>query len=60
MPHKLVKRKNIINKTTYHPQEPITNVFYSAKELLEFFDIIGMSYMQNQATSIAYVIIHRT
>ena len=43
MPHELLEREDIIKKTTYHLQEPITTIFSAIDELLEFADISGTS-----------------
>ena len=60
MTHKLLERKRIVKKTTYHPQDPIASVLSADEELLKFADITGMLYTQPQAVNITYVIIHRT
>ena len=44
MPHKLFERKEIVKKTTYHPQDRIAIVFSAVKELPEFTDIPEKSY----------------
>ena len=60
MPHDLLEREDIINKTIYNPRDPIATVLSAVKELLEFSDITRTSYTQLQVANIAYVIIHRT
>ena len=44
MPHELLERKDIVKKTTHHPQGPIAITFSAIEELLGFYDIIGTSY----------------
>ena len=60
MPHELLERKDIVNKTSYHLFEMIKPVFYAVKEILKFTNIYGTSYIQHQAVNISYVIIDRT
>ena len=60
MPHVFLERKEVVNKMTYHTQDPTATVFSSVKELIEFSKITGTSYTQLQAVIIVYVIIHRT
>ena len=60
MPHKLLERKYIVNKTTYHPRYLITTVLSDVEEIIEFSNITNTSYTQHQAVNIAYCIIHRT
>ena len=60
MPQELLEHKDIVKKTTYHPWDPTTAVFYVVEELLKFTNITGTSYTQIQDVNIANVIIHRT
>ena len=60
MTHEIIEREDIVKKTTYHTQDLIVTVFPTIKELLDFSDITGISYMQQQAVNIAYMIIHGT
>ena len=60
MTHKLLERKRIVKKTTYHPQDPIASVLSADEELLKFADITRTSYTQDQVVNISYVILHRT
>ena len=36
MPHKILKREYIINKTTFHPQYPIVTVFLPSRNFSTF------------------------
>ena len=60
MPHKLLEREDIVNKTINNPRNPITNVFSAFEELLKFINITRTSYTQLQVVNISYVILHRT
>ena len=60
MPHELLEREDIVKKTIYNPRDPIVTVFSAVGELLEFSNIPGISYTQDQAVNITYVILHRT
>ena len=60
MIHKILGRKDIVKKMTYHSQEPIATVLFTVKEFLGFDYITGKLYTQLQAMNILYVIIHRT
>ena len=60
MPHKLLEREEILNKTMHHPQDPITTIFYTTEELLKLANITGTSHTQHQAVESSYVIINRT
>ena len=60
MTHKILERRGIVKKTIYNPRYPIATVLSAAKELLEFFNITGTLYTQEQAVNITYVILHRT
>ena len=44
MPHDILEREDIINKTIYNPRDPIATVLSAVKELLEFSDITRTSY----------------
>ena len=60
IPNKLLERKDIVKKTIYNPQDPIATLFSAVKELLEFADITGTLYMQDQFVNIAHIIFHST
>ena len=60
MPHKILEREDIVNKTSYHLRETFALLFYTIKELLDFSDITGTSYTQHKDINTTYVIIHRT
>ena len=60
MPCKLLERKDIVKKMTYHPQEPITSIFSAVKEFIKFSNITGTCYTKLQAVNIAYMIIQST
>ena len=60
MPHELLEREYIVKKRIYNPRYPMATVFSAFEGILEFSYITGMSYMQDQAMDIAYVILHRT
>ena len=47
MPHELLERENVVKKTTYHPQDPISIAISAIVELLEFYDITRNSYTQH-------------
>ena len=36
MPHEILEREDISNKTMYHPRDPIVTIFSAVKELLGF------------------------
>ena len=44
MPHELLEREDIFEKTIYNPRNPIITVFSAVEELLEFADITGTLY----------------
>ena len=60
MTHELLKRKDMVKKTVYHPREPTVYVFFIIEELLDLAVISGTSYTQNQVINIASVIIQST
>ena len=60
MPQQLLKRKDIVKKLIYNPQELIATAFSAVQELLDFHEITRTSYTQDQAVHISYVILHRT
>ena len=60
IPHELLEREDIVKKTIYNPLYPIATVFSAVEELLEFSNITGTPYTQDQAVNIAYVILHTT
>ena len=59
MPRELLERKDIVKKTTYHPQDPIASIFSAFEELLRFAEITRTSYTKHQAVNIIYVITQR-
>ena len=59
IPHELHERKDIIKNTMYHSQDLIRAFFSAFKNLPEFPNITGTSYLQHQDINIAFVIIHR-
>ena len=59
MLNKLLERKDIACKTTYHPREQIATVFSSFKEILKFTNNTITLYKLHQAINIANFIIHR-
>ena len=60
IPHELLESKAIAKKTMYYPRYLIATTIFAIEELLDFANITGTSYTQNQAVNIAYAIIHRT
>ena len=60
MPHELLKLKDTVKKTIYHPHDPIASVFSVVEEILDLAYITCTSYTQHQAINLAYVIIHST
>ena len=60
MTHEILEREDIVKKKTYHTQDLIVTVFPTIKELLNFSDVTGISYLQQQDVNIAYMIIHKT
>ena len=54
MLHDLLKRKNAVKKTIYNPQDPIATVFSAVEELLDFDDITGPLYTQDQVVNIEF------
>ena len=60
MSHKLIERKDTVNKTIYNPWDPIATVSSAVEELLKLSKITGMLYTQYQALNIAYVILLST
>ena len=46
MPHALLKREEIVKKTTYYPRELIVTIFSTVKKLLKFSDITRTLYTQ--------------
>ena len=60
MPYKLLERKYIINKVSYHPCKMLVAIFSAVEELLKSAYITGTLYTQNQAVNIACVIIQST
>ena len=43
MPHAILEREDIPNKTMYHPRDPIVTIITAVKELLDFSNINGAS-----------------
>ena len=60
IPHKLLKREDVVKNTMYRPRDPIATIFSAVEDFLGFSGITGTSYTQHQAVNIAYMMIHRT
>ena len=60
MPHEILEREEIVNKTTYNSRDPLATVFYAVEGILEFANITWTSYNQLQAVNIDYASVHRT
>ena len=60
MTHKTLDREKTTKKNIYLPRDPISSIYASVKELMEFSNITGTTYTHIQAINISYLILHCT